>query len=79
MTMASVATLITAKPGDLFQDASGAVYVVRGVIHEPSITMERVLSKDGNPCTGKPQTITGGVSGLMWNGFTILRAKEMDE
>ena len=61
--------------GDLFQDQSGAVYVVRAVILEPSVTMTRVLSKDGNPCTGSPQNLTGGCSGLMWRGFRRISSK----
>ena len=61
-------------PGDLFEDASGAVYVVRGVIMEPSITMERVLAPTGNPIGGQLERLHGGCSGLMWNGFTRIRA-----
>lgn len=61
--------------GDLFQDSTGAVYVVRSVILEPSVTMTRVLSKDGNPCTGTPQIMTGACSGLMWRGFRRISSK----
>jgi hypothetical protein len=55
-----------ALPGDVYADAEGRLWRVTAICQEPSVEVEAVedLSPDG-----KPLRRSGGVSGLMWQGF----------
>ncbi len=54
-----------AEPADLYVDDSGKLWRVIGTCGEPTVYIQEVetLTPDS------PVTRSGGVSGIMWNGF----------
>jgi hypothetical protein len=69
-----------AEPGDIYLDARGCVWKVVGIWHEPVVDMVQIddprtsLLENGM----RPHQL-GGVSGLMWQGFTrIHRQQDID-
>lgn len=62
-----------AEPGDVYVDARGKLWRVVGVCHEPSVTVQEI---EFTPMQSARQQ-GGGVSGLMWNGFTRIFRPEV--
>lgn len=60
-----------AEPGDVYRDKRGELWRVRWVCREPTVCVER-LSPD--PFL-EPTAQSGGVSGLLWNGFVKLEPR----
>ena len=62
-----------AQPGDIFVDANDKLWRVTGRWDEPCVAVEAVepdLVSIG--CSPNKQKKQGGVSGLIWQGFTFL-------
>lgn len=64
---ATRATVDRANLGDVYTDAAGGLWRVVGLLSEPSVTMISMVTE------GASATMTGGVTGAMWNGFKRLR------
>lgn len=54
-----------AQPMDVYTDENGKLWRVVGIFGEPAVIVEEIESKSPE----SPVRMTGGVSGLMWNGF----------
>lgn len=55
-----------AEPGDIYIDATGKLWRVVGVCHEPTVIMKEIETDDRlNVHVRK----TGGINGAMWNGW----------
>lgn len=67
---------IDLEPGDVFQDERGNLYVVRAWCAQPTVSMELIFNGPScevpsvNERVDAKATLHGGVSGLMWDGFT---------
>lgn len=57
-----------AAPGEIYEDAQGNRWIVMWTIREPSLCAQR-LQPRYRPDDDMPQQQSGGVSGLMWQGF----------
>jgi len=67
-----------ARPGDVYRDASGQLYTVIGYCAEPTVTVERLFTLDeAAEHEGEMTRLSGGVGGLMWNGFTRLDSSDV--
>ena len=65
-----------AEPDDIYVDAAGKLWRVIGVCGEPTVIMREIedVSRDDGTVPNPARRISGGVSGLMWQGFKrILR------
>lgn len=62
----------TAELGDVYRDPQGKLWMVRWICHEPTVG---VVELSHEPLD-EHETKSGGVSGLMWHGFTKLEAKD---
>lgn len=56
-----------AEPADVYADANGKLWRVVGTCREPTVIVEEVEPDPINH--GRKIRQSGGVSGLMWNGF----------
>ena len=63
-----------AKPGDVYAEKDGKLWRVVGVVGEPSVIVEEIESLSPE----SPVRMHGGVSGLMWQGFTRIWRKDRD-
>lgn len=63
-----------AVPGDIYVDRTGKLWRCVTVCHEPTVTMEEVEGRVEGPIIRGRQS--GGVSGLMWNGWKRIFRKE---
>jgi hypothetical protein len=54
-----------AAPGDIYVDEHGKLWRVVGIVGEPSVIVDEIETRSPD----SPVQRTGGVSGLMWNGF----------
>lgn len=54
--------------GEIYEDKHGGRWLVTSGCREPTVTMQRIMPIWGdNPIA--PSSQTGGVSGLIWDGF----------
>ena len=60
------------EPGDVFRDKHGRLWVVRSYCDQPSVYMERLIPASEEPRFGADYAQSGGVGGLMWEGFVKL-------
>jgi len=70
-----------AKPGDIYVDAQGKLWRVTGTWREPTVEVEEIephaVLETKPACDGEQapmpsfvrRTMSGGVSGLMWDNF----------
>lgn len=64
-----------AKPGDVYADRYNKLWRVKYTCPEPTVSMEEIEPSRGGGLISSvmghqpPETKTGGVSGLMWEGF----------
>lgn len=55
-----------AEPGDVYVDAKGTLWRVIGSCHEPTVIVQSIE----NDSIAEAKRMSGGVSGVMWQGFT---------
>jgi hypothetical protein len=55
-------------PGEIYEDSKGRRWLVMSLCNEPTVTMQQVLPQ-WHENTMMPFTQSGGITGLMWNGF----------
>jgi hypothetical protein len=63
-----------AEPGDVYVDGQGELWKIVGICREPTVIADRLTTafeREGGAGIGQ-QRQSGGVSGLMWNGFRKL-------
>jgi hypothetical protein len=58
-----------AYPGDIYRDKQGNVWKVIGICHEPTVQMVQLVDSTDGYGTSKSYRKSGGISGLMWDGF----------
>lgn len=61
-------TVHDASPQDIYIDAAGKLWRVVSICHEPTVTVEEIEKTTDNPYANRVRK-SGGVSGLMWDGF----------
>ncbi len=75
-------TVHDAEPGDVYVDEAGKLWRCVSICREPTVTMDEVEVGDNNlAVNGVPARArsSGGVSGLMWNGWKRIWRKEKVE
>lgn len=65
-----------AEPGDIYIDAHGDVWKVVGICKEPTVTMDYLGESGAKEARDRLSRLSGGVGGLMWNGFKRIYRKE---
>ena len=65
-----------AEPGDIYRDKGGQLWQVVGTCREPTVIVERLYKMDEAVARqGEMSRMSGGVGGLMWQGFTKLEER----
>ena len=67
-------SLHDANSGDVYRDPQGRLWQVLGYWSEPTVRMVPLLP-DVHTGWEKREPMFGGVSGLMWEGFTKLEPR----